>query len=145
MLRSGTYWACVCNVTVVPSTGKVSVDKYTISVDPGIVVNPQQLKRQIEGGALMGLSHALYEEMTFDESAVTSRDWRSYPVLTMADIPEIKVVILPHPEVGSYGGGSEAANALAISAIAAAFHDATGKVARRLPLKPAYVQSVLKA
>jgi CO/xanthine dehydrogenase Mo-binding subunit len=145
MLRSGTYWACVCQVTVVPGTGKVTVDKYTIAVDPGIVVNPQQLKRQIEGGALMGLSHALYEESTFDESGVTSRDWRTYPVLTMADIPEIKVVILPHPEVGSYGGGSEAANALAISAIAAAFHDATGKVARRLPLKPAYVQSVLKA
>ena len=145
MLRSGTYWACVCQITVVPSSGKVTVDKYTIAVDPGIVVNPQQLKRQIEGGALMGLSHALYEEATFDESGVTSRDWRTYPVLTMADIPEIKVVILPHPEVGSYGGGSEAANALAISAIAAAFHDATGAAARRLPLKPAYVQSVLKA
>jgi CO/xanthine dehydrogenase Mo-binding subunit len=145
MLRSGTYWACVCHVTVVPGSGKVSVDKYTIAVDPGIVVNPQQLKRQIEGGALMGLSHALYEESAFDESGVTSRDWRTYPVLTMADIPEIKVVILPHPEVGSYGGGSEAANALAISAIAAAFHDATGKVARRLPLKADYVQSVLKA
>jgi CO/xanthine dehydrogenase Mo-binding subunit len=144
MFRSNTYWACVCHVTVVPSTGKVTVDKYTISVDPGIVVNPLQLKRQIEGGALMGLSHALHEEMTFDESGVTSRDWRTYPVLTMADIPEIKVVILPRPEVGAYGGGSEAANALAISAIAAAFHDATGKVARRLPLKPAYVQSVLK-
>ena len=145
MLRAGTYWACVCHVTVVPGTGKVTVDKYTVAVDPGIVINPQQLKRQIEGGALMGLSHALYEEMTFDESAITSSDWVSYPVLTMADVPEIKVVILPHPEVGSYGGGSEAANALAISAIAAAFHDATGKVARRLPLKPAYVQSVLNA
>jgi len=144
MLRSGTYWACVCHVTVVPNTGKVTVDKYTIAVDPGIVVNPLQLKRQIEGGALMGLSHALHEEMTFDESGVTSRDWRTYPVLTMADIPEIKVVILPRPEVGAYGGGSEAANALAISAIASAFHDATGKVARKLPLKPAYVQSVLK-
>jgi nicotinate dehydrogenase subunit B len=145
MLRSGTYWACVCQVSVVPSTGKVTVDKYTIAVDPGIVVNPLQLKRTIEGGALMGLSHALYEEMTFDESGVTSRDWRSYPILTMADVPEIKVVILNHPEVGSYGGGSEAANALAVSAIAAAFFDATGKPARRLPLKPAYVQSVLKA
>ena len=145
MLRSGTYWACVCHVSVVPTTGKVSVDRYAIAVDPGIVVNPLQLKRQIEGGALMGLSHALYEEMTFDESGVTSRDWRTYPILTMADVPEIKVVILSHPEVGAYGGGSEAANALAISAIAAAFFDATGKPARRLPLKPAYVQSVLKA
>jgi CO/xanthine dehydrogenase Mo-binding subunit len=144
MLRSGTYWACVCQVSVVPTTGKVTVDKYTIAVDPGIVVNPLQLKRQIEGGALMGLSHALYEEMTFDESGVTSRDWRSYPILTMADVPEIKVVILNHPEVGAYGGGSEAANALAVSAIAAAFFDATGKPARRLPLRTAYVQTLLK-
>ena len=145
MLRSGTYWACVCQVSVVPSTGTVKVDKYTIAVDPGIVVNPLQLKRTIEGGALMGLSHALHEEMTFDESGVTSRDWRSYPILTMGDVPEVKVVILNHPEVGAYGGGSEAANALAVSAIAAAFFDATGKAARRLPLKPAYVQSILKA
>jgi len=61
----------------------------------------------------------------------------------MADIPEIKVVIISHPELGTYGGGSEAANALAVSAIAAAFYDATGKPARRLPLKAAYVQSVL--
>ncbi len=145
MLRSGTYWACVCHVSVAPAAGRITVDKYTIAVDPGIVINPLQLKRQIEGGALMGLSHALYEEMTFDESAVTSRDWRTYPVLTMADVPDVKVVILPHPEVGMYGGGSEAANALAVSAIAAAFHDATGTVARRLPLTPTYVQSILKA
>jgi CO/xanthine dehydrogenase Mo-binding subunit len=145
MLRSGTYWACVCRVSVVPTSGKITVDKYTIAVDPGIVVNPLQLKRTIEGGALMGLSHALYEEMTFDESGVTSRDWRSYPILTMADVPEIEVVILNHPEVGAYGGGSEAANALAVSAIAAAFFDATGKSARRLPLKPPYIQSLLKA
>jgi CO/xanthine dehydrogenase Mo-binding subunit len=145
MLRSGTYWACVCQVSVVPGTGKLKVDKYTIAVDPGIVVNPLQLKRTIEGGALMGLSHALYEEMTFDESGVTSRDWRTYPILTMEDVPEVKVVILSRPEVGAYGGGSEAANALAVSAIAAAFLDATGKPARRLPLKPAYVQAALKA
>ena len=92
----------------------------------------------------MGLSHALYEEMMFDEGAVTSRDWLSHPVLTMADVPDIKVVILSHPEVGKYGGASEAANALAVSAIAAASFDATGKPARRLPLKAAYVQSVLK-
>jgi nicotinate dehydrogenase subunit B len=144
MFRSETYWACACQVSVVPSTGKVTVGKCTMAVDPGIVVNPLQLKRTIEGGILMGLSHALYEEMTFNESAVTSRDWRTYPILTMADVPEVKVVILDHPEVGVYGGGSEAANALALSAIAAAFFDATGKPARRLPLKEAYVQSILK-
>jgi len=144
MLRSGTYWACVCQIAVTPSTGKIAVEKYTIAVDPGIVVNPMQLKRNVEGGAVMGISHALFEEVTFDESGITTDDWNSYPIPTMADIPEVKVVLLNNPKVGAYGGGSEAANALAAPAIAAALHDATGKVLRRLPLKPAYVQAILK-
>ncbi len=59
MFRSGTYWACVCEITVTPSTGVIKVEKSTIAVDPGIVVNPMQLKRQVEGGAVMGISHAL--------------------------------------------------------------------------------------
>jgi CO/xanthine dehydrogenase Mo-binding subunit len=62
----------------------------------------------------------------------------------MADVPEIKVVLLTLPEVGRYGGGSEAANALAAPAVTAALFDATGKTARRLPLKPAYVEAPLK-
>jgi CO/xanthine dehydrogenase Mo-binding subunit len=63
----------------------------------------------------------------------------------MADVPEIKVVLVNNPEVGSYGQGSEAANALAAPAIAGALLDATGRIARRLPLKPDYVQALLKA
>jgi nicotinate dehydrogenase subunit B len=145
MLRSGSYWACVCQIAVTPATGAIAVEKYTIAVDPGIVVNPMQLKRQVQGGAVMGISHALLEEAAFDESGITARDWRTYPILKMADIPEIKVVLLNRPEVGTYGGGSEAANALAAPAIAAALFDATGKIARRLPLRPEYVQALLKA
>jgi nicotinate dehydrogenase subunit B len=143
MLRSETYWACVCEIAVVPETGVITVEKYTIAVDPGIVINPMQLKRQVEGGAVMGISHALYEEAMFDESGITSRDWFSYPILKMSEIPEIKVELVHRPEVGRYGGGSEAANALAAPAIAAALHDATGKIARRLPLKPLYVKALL--
>jgi nicotinate dehydrogenase subunit B len=145
MLRNGTYWACVCQIAVNPSTGQITVEKNTIAVDPGVVINPMQLKRQVEGGAVMGTSIALLEEVMFDESGVTARDWRTYPILKMADIPEIKVVIVNRPDVGTYGGGSEAANALAAPAIAAALFDATGKIARRLPLKPEYVQTLLKA
>jgi CO/xanthine dehydrogenase Mo-binding subunit len=145
MLRSGTYWACVCQIAVTPSTGAIVVEKYVVAVDPGIVVNPTQLKRNVEGGAVMGIGHALFEEVMFDPSGITTDDWNSYPIPTMADIPEIKVVLLHNPKVGAYGGGSEAANALAAPAIAAALHDATGKVMRRLPMKPAYVQAVLKA
>ena len=86
MFRSGTYWACVCEIAVTPGTGVIKVEKYTIAVDPGIVVNPLQLKRQVEGGAVMGISHALLEEAKFDESG----DHRS----RLADVPD--------PEDGRY-------------------------------------------
>jgi nicotinate dehydrogenase subunit B len=144
VMRANTYWACVCQITVVPATGKVTVTKYTVALDPGIVINPVQLKRQVQGGALMGLCHALYEEVEFDEGAVTSRDWGTYPILTMADVPEVEVVIIDNPGVGSYGGASEAANALAMSAVGAAFFDATGKPARRMPLRPDHVKAMLQ-
>jgi nicotinate dehydrogenase subunit B len=101
----------------------IVVQKYTIAVDPGIVVNPTQLKRQVEGGAVMGISQALLEEVMFDESGITQNNWISYPILKMSDIPEIKVVLLNNPKVGTYGGGSESANALAAPAIAAALHE----------------------
>ena len=75
----------------------------------------------VEGGAIMGISHALFEEVIFNESGITQDDWISYPIPTMSDIPEIKVVLLNNPKVGAYGGGSEAANALAAPAIAVEF------------------------
>jgi nicotinate dehydrogenase subunit B len=145
MFRSDTYWASVAEIAVDTNTGLIKVEKITVSVDPGIVINPAQLKRQIEGGSMMGVSMALFEEVQFDESGVSSSDWRSYPIATMADLPEIKVVMIHRPDVGKYGQGSEAANALAGPAVAGAFLDATGKIARRLPLKKEYVQKLLRA
>ena len=44
MFRSLTYWACVCQIAVTPSTGVIVVEKYTIAVDPGIVVNPAAIE-----------------------------------------------------------------------------------------------------
>ena len=145
MFRSGSYWACVANIAVNMNSGAIKVEKMTVAVDPGIVINPDQLKRQVEGGTVMGVSMTLLEEVQFDQSGVTTADWRSYPIATMADLPEIKVVLIHRPEVGKYGQGSEAANALAASAIGGALFDATGKMARRIPLKPDYVRSLLNA
>ena len=71
-------------------------------------------------------------------------DWLTYPVLKMSEMPEMKVVLIHRPEVGNYGQGSEAANALCAPAIAAALFDATGKPARSLPFKPAKVKELLK-
>ncbi|MDE1146849.1 MAG: molybdopterin-dependent oxidoreductase [Azospirillaceae bacterium] len=143
MLRDNGYWACAAHVAVNPATGEVRVERLTIVVDPGIVVNPLQLRRQVQAGSLMGVSQALHEEVAFDQGGVTSEDWTGYPILTMAEIPDVKVVLAPKPDVGVYGQGSESANALAAPAIAGAFFDATGKPARRIPLRPEYVKAML--
>ncbi|BFM09777.1 xanthine dehydrogenase family protein molybdopterin-binding subunit [Halioxenophilus aromaticivorans] len=145
MFRGNGYWACACRIGVVPETGKVRVQEMVVAVDTGVVVNPTQLKRQVQAGALMGVSQALHEEVTFDTGTVTSRDWFSYPILTMAEMPNLKVVLAPDPETDIYGQGSEGANALVPSAIASAVFDATGKQIRQIPLKPEYVKAQLNA
>ena len=145
MLRDNGYWACAAQIAVTPGTGEVKVERVTLVADPGIIVNPLQLKRQAQAGCLMGVSQALHEEVLFDEGAVTSTDWSSYPILTMAEMPELRVIIAGDAEADIYGQGSESANALAAPAIAAAFFDATGKPARRIPLKPDYVKAMLAA
>jgi nicotinate dehydrogenase subunit B len=98
----------------------------------------------MKSGVVMGLSEALKEEVTFDKSKVTSTNWTRYKILTMEETPEIKVVQISRDDKG-FGGGSEAANALGPPAVAAAFFDATGVHARRIPLNPAYVTTLLKA
>ena len=82
----------------------------------------------------MGVSIGLHEEVPFDEGAVTASDWISYPILTMAEAPEIRIVLVHRPETGVQG--SETSNALAPSAIASAVFDATGRAVGRLPLRP---------
>jgi nicotinate dehydrogenase subunit B len=143
MLRDNGYWACAAHIAVVPATGEVRVERMTLVADPGIVVNPLQLKRQAQAGCLMGVSEALHEEVSFDTGAVTSLDWSTYPILTAAEMPELKVVIAPFAGAQIYGQGSESANALAAPAIAGAFLDATGRAARRIPLRPEYVKAML--
>lgn len=143
MLRDNGYWACAAFVAVTPSTGEVKVERMVLVSDPGIVVNPLQLKRQAQAGCLMGISEALHEEVSFDTGAVTSLDWSTYPILTAAEMPDLKVVIAPYAGAEVYGQGSESANALAAPAIAGAFLDATGRPARRIPLRPEYVKAML--
>ncbi len=92
----------------------------------------------------MGVSEALKEEVTFDKGKITSTSWNRYKILTMAEMPEVNIVQISRDDKG-YGGGSEGANAVTTTAVAPAFFDATRVPARRIPLTPAYVMSVLKA
>jgi nicotinate dehydrogenase subunit B len=145
MLRSNAYWGCVAQVTVVPKTGKITVTNITTVVDPGIVVNPLQLKRMAEGGATMGTSETLHEQVHFNTGGITDHDWVTFPILRMIELPKIKVVIINNPSVGAMGGGGEGPNGFVPAAIAAAVFDATGKQPRRLPLVPGYIKALMTA
>jgi CO/xanthine dehydrogenase Mo-binding subunit len=92
----------------------------------------------------MGVGEALFEEVTFDASKVTSNDWNKYRIPRMAEIPDIKTVFTSRNDRGINAGG-EAANTVTPPAIMAAFYDATGVMPRRIPLTPAYVKGLLKA
>jgi len=144
MVRQNAYWVGIAEVAVVPATGVIRVTKFTIGVDCGKIINPRQLDRCMKSGVVMGLSEALKEEVTFDTGKVTSTNWSRYKILTMEETPEIKVVQISRDDKG-FGGGSEAANAVAPPAVAAAFFDATGVHARKIPLTPTYVMALLKA
>jgi nicotinate dehydrogenase subunit B len=144
IVRANAYWVGIAEVAVLPATGAVQVTKFTIGVDCGKIINPRQLDRCMKSGVVMGLSEALKEEVTFDKGKVTSTNWSRYKILTMAETPDIKVVQISRDDRG-FGGGSEAANAVVPSAVAAAFFDATGVHARRIPLNSAHVMTLLKS
>lgn len=144
LIRENAYWVGIAEIFVVPSSGQVKVTKFTIGGEPGKIINPRQLDRCMKSGVVMGLSEALKEEVTFDNSRVTSTNWSGYKILTMEEMPEIKVVQLSRDDKG-FGGGSEAANAVVPPAVTAAFFDATGVQARRIPLTPEHVTRLLRS
>ena len=144
IVRENAYWVGIAEVTVVPSTGKLQVTKFTIGVDSARSSIRGNSTRCMKSGVVMGLSEALKEEVTFDKGKVTSTSWNSYKILTMQETPKIKVVQISRDDKG-FGGGSEAANAVCPPAVAAAFFDATGVQPRRIPLTPAYLTTLLSS
>ncbi len=145
MLRSDAYWACVAKVSVIPSTGRLNVTNINTVVDPGLVGNPRQLLRMARGGATMGVSEVLHEQVNFNKSQILNFDWVTFPILRFMELPEIKVEIINNPSVGAMGSGGEGPNGFVAAAIANAIFDATGKQPRRLPFVPGNLRAVLSA
>jgi nicotinate dehydrogenase subunit B len=149
--RSQTVAAQVAEVEVHATTGRVWVKRLVCAHDCGLVINPEGLRRTIEGGMLHSLSRALYEEVRFDTQKVTSVDWRTHPTLTHQDTPaRIDVVIVngdpnpDRPDLPHYGAGETVCKPL-IPAVANAIYDATGVRLRRVPFRPERVLAALKA
>jgi CO/xanthine dehydrogenase Mo-binding subunit len=140
--QNENYVAMAMEVSVDPSTGRVSVKRVTCAHDCGLVVNPDALRNQIEGCIVQTLSRTLHEEVTFDATHVTSVDWASYPVLTFPEAPAIDVVLISRPDQPLLGAG-EAAAAPVAGALANAIFDATGVRLRTVPFSPERIKTAL--
>src|SRR6185437_10272431 len=141
--RNGTRVAIVAEVDIKRSTGKIWARKFTVAHDCGQIINPDGLVKCIEGNIVQGISRTLWEEVTFDNKAVTSVDWLTYPILDITETPEqVDVVLINHPEIAPSGAGEPSIRPVA-AAIANAIFDATGVRIRRVPFSPERVKSAL--
>lgn len=133
----GSYVAEVAEVSVA-ADGTPRVHRVVAAVDCGKTVNPEIIRRQIEGGIVYGLSAALYGKITFKDGRVEQGNFHDYPVLRMNEMPKVEVHILPSTE--KPGGIGEPGTPPIAPAVTNAIFAATGKRVRTLPIDPAQLK-----
>jgi nicotinate dehydrogenase subunit B len=137
-----TYVAVIAEVEVDRGSGGIRVPRVFAAADAGQIINPDGLRNQIEGGIIQSTSWTLHEAVRFDRIAIRSRDWSTYPILTMPEVPAVQTELIDRPEERALGCG-EASSGPTVAAIANAFAHATGKRIRDLPLDPSRVKAAL--
>jgi CO/xanthine dehydrogenase Mo-binding subunit len=137
-----SYGGAVTDIEVNRETGQVVAKHMYGAIDAGLAVNPAFIENQIGGQLVQAASRMFKEEVTFDESRVTSLDWNSYPVLRFGECPEVTAVVVQRLDQESSGAGEEVM-AAAAAAIANAFFDATGVRMQEYPLTPKRVLAAL--
>ena len=126
----GSFLSCVMEVTVAP-TGEIILNRAVIAIDCGLVVNPDTVAAQIEGGLILGLGTAMYNEITLSGGAVEQSNFHDYRALRINEAPKIEVYQIRNTEAP--GGIGETGTAAAAPALANAIFAATGKRLRRQP------------
>ncbi|MFC5503251.1 molybdopterin-dependent oxidoreductase [Lysinimonas soli] len=125
-------------VAVRPDTGEVRILRSIQAADAGTVLNPEQLRGQIEGGTAQAIGSALYEEVRLDgEGGITTATFRNYRVPTFGDVPRTEVLFAEtHDELGPLGAKSmsEAPYNPVAPALANAIRDAIGVRPHELPM-----------
>lgn len=128
----GAYCAVIAEVE---AEQEIRVRRLVIAVDVGLVINPDGVANQLEGGAIQAVSQTLKEAVRFDRRRVVSDTWEEYPILHFSEVPEVVVEIVNRPNERSVGAGEGAAGPTA-AAIGNAVFDALGVRIRDLPLTP---------
>jgi isoquinoline 1-oxidoreductase len=129
--KGGYVSACV-EIRVV--NGAVKIERIVQAFECGAVVNPDGLKNQIAGAAMMGIGGALFEAIEFENGRVLNPRLSRYRVPRFNDVPKIEVVLVDRKDLPSAGAGETPIVAVAPS-VANAIFDATGKRLRAMPLK----------
>ncbi len=127
-----SYVAVVAEISL-STRGKLKVERITAAIDCGTVINPDGVHAQLEGGVIMGLTAALYGEITHKNGRVQQSNFHNYPLLTMAEMPVISTYIVKSTEPPT--GAGEPPVPPTPPALMNAIAALTGKRITRLPLK----------
>ena len=130
----GSFIATVAQVEV-DAYGAVHVRRIVSAVDTGIVVNPDTVIAQLQGGLLFGLTAALYGEITIEGGRVQQSNFHDYRMLRIDQTPAVEVYLIDSDEAP--GGIGETGTTAAPPAVANAIYAATGVRLRRLPIERA--------
>jgi isoquinoline 1-oxidoreductase len=127
--------ATFAEVAVDRKSGEVRIVRVVSAFECGAIVNPGNLRNQVEGANVQGLGGALFEAVSFDNGRILNPRLSQYRVPRFSDLPEIETVLLDRKDIPSAGAGECPMIGLA-PAVANAIFDATGVRLRSLPLAP---------
>jgi isoquinoline 1-oxidoreductase beta subunit len=128
--KESSYAAVVAEVQVA-SDGAVRVTHLWCAQDSGLVINPDQMRAQIEGNLLWGLGMVLTEKLPIESGRVAAYTFADYPIPTMDAMPAIDIALL-EPS-GSLPSGAGETAMVAVAAITNAIAAATGRRVSTLP------------
>jgi isoquinoline 1-oxidoreductase beta subunit len=126
-----SYAAHVAEVGVAPD-GTVKVHRIVCAIDCGFPVHLDQIRAQMEGGAVYALTAALYGQITLDRGRVQQSNFHDYPMMRIAEMPKVETHILDSGEAP--GGLGEPGVPTVAPAVTNAIFALTGKRIRRLPI-----------
>jgi len=122
----------VAEIVEVEVGKEVAVKRVWAAIDAGLVINPDGIINQTEGGIIQTVSWALKEAVRYDRSRILTQSWEDYPILTFEEVPQVEVTVVNRPELPPLGAG-EGAQGPTVSAIANAIYNAMGVRLRDMP------------
>jgi CO/xanthine dehydrogenase Mo-binding subunit len=120
----------------------IAVRRAWAALDAGLVINPDGIINQTEGGIIQAVSWALKEAVRYDRSRILTTNWEEYPILTFEEFPQVEVTIINRPDQPPLGAG-EGTQGPTAAAIANAIHNAMGVRLRDMPFTRERVMAAL--